>query len=163
MLVRADDNHQVWDESSHDKTDVDHRVGKDDKPSVSRSRLQFTSGLGAGDRSSGVLSSDTDPNEESVGSETGEHAGGTAMETVCAGTECRKDDEDNGGEQEGVCAGPLVAEVAEEQLPNNCADEGDGSDVLLGAGAGVLCAIDVTEQSRHSSNNLRCKHVRPDK
>jgi hypothetical protein len=28
---------------------------------------------------------------------------------------------------------------------------------LLGAGAGVLCAIDVTEQSRHRSNNLRCK------
>lgn len=82
------------------------------------------------------------------------------MVAICSGTESSEDDEDYGGHQQGVCAGPFVAEIAEEQLPDNRADKCNGRDILLRTGLRIRLAIDDPEKGGHGADNLHGEHIR---
>ncbi len=66
MIIGANDDQEVWDESSDDKAPIDHNISKQDKPAVSSAGLQFASSLRGRNRSSWIFPSDSDSDEESI-------------------------------------------------------------------------------------------------
>lgn len=73
--------------------------------------------------------SNADTDKESPGSQNIEHANGVAM-IVGTGRKRSEDDEDNGGQQEGVVTRPAIGEVAEDELADDSASKGNICDIL---------------------------------
>ena len=99
MIFGADDHEKIWDECANDETPVNHDICEQNEPSVSRSSLQVTSGLGAGNRPSRILSSNPNTHEETVGGQGSEHALYVAPRSICSSTESCEDKEDDGGDE----------------------------------------------------------------
>lgn len=145
MFLRADNNHQIWNERPYNKPEVYCKVREEDKPPISRARFEFAAGFWAGNWSGGILSTNTNPHKESICGKSCKHAASAAMITVWSSTESRKDYEDDCREEERVGSGPFVAKIAEDKLPDNRADERNCRDILLRTRFGIRLAINNTE------------------
>lgn len=154
VLVGADDDHQVWDESSNDEAPIDHDVGEQDEPAIPRATLQLPTRFGTRNRACRVLPPDPHADEEPIGRESREHALKAPLVSIGGSAEGGEEGQDDGGNQEGVLARPLVAGVAEDQLAEDGAGEGDGRDVLLGARPGVGITIDGAEEGGDGPDDL---------
>lgn len=51
---------------------------------------------------------------------------------IGSGSKGRKDDEDDGRDEQGIDTRPFVCQIAKEELADNCARKGDRRDVFDG-------------------------------
>lgn len=94
-----------------------------------------------------------DTDEESPGSEHGEHALSLALE-VRAGSEGSEENEDDGRCYEGIVAGPAIREVAEEELADDSAGESDTRDILGSGRSGVQSTVLKGKNGVDGTDNL---------
>lgn len=71
-------------------------------------------------------------NEQSIpGNEDGQETHSLAM-PVGSGSEGGKDDENDGGDEQGIDTRPLVRQITKEELADNCASKGNRRDIFNG-------------------------------
>lgn len=100
---------------TNDKANVNHGIGKENEPAVAGALFELAGGLGASDTARGVLATNTDTDKEAPGGENVKEANGAAVPVGTRG-EGGKDDEEDGGGDEGVGAGPVIRGEAKDEL-----------------------------------------------
>lgn len=70
-------------------------------------------------------------------------------------SEGSEEDEDDGGENEGVVSAPSIGEVSKDELAYNSSGESDGTDILGSCGVLVHGAILSGKNSVDGTNDLR--------
>lgn len=154
MVVGADDDENVRDESANHEAPVNRHVGEEDEPAIASTTTQFSRSLRARNRSSRVFSSDSNPDQEAVRGQGSEHAG-QRPPTVRTGTQGGEDDEDDGGNEQRVLSRPLITGISEDQLAQHGSGKGDGGDVLQRRGSRVGLSVQLRQDRGYGSNDLR--------
>lgn len=84
--------HNHRDKRSHNETCINCQVGEPDEPSVTGTRLQLASAFRAANRSSRVLTTDTDTEQEAISGECRKHTIDATMSAIRAGSKSSKDE-----------------------------------------------------------------------
>lgn len=156
QMVFREDQHQDHSHQSRDDVGkIDLKIAEHDEPSIPVATLQLICILGGGNRSGGILATDSDAQKEPIRSQGRKHAVRATMQSIGARTQGAEDDQDNCGNHERPLARPVIAQVSEDQLSKHRAGEGDGRDVLASGGVFVGVGVDLTEDSVDWTDDLR--------
>jgi hypothetical protein len=129
-------------QSRSNETEIDLQIGEHDEPAVPVALFQFAAALGCGNRPGGILSSNTNTQEEAIGGKGSEKTVSASIVTVRGGAQDREQDEDQRRNQERAFPGPVVAQNTEKEHPNNSTGERDGRDVLARRGFSIRFGVD---------------------
>lgn len=141
-------------QSRSNETEIDLQIGEHNEPAVPVALFQFAAALGCGNRPGGILSSNTNAQEEAIGGKGSEKTVRASMVTVRGGTQDREQDEDQRRNQERAFPGPVVAQNTEKEHPNNSTGERDGRDVLACGGFGIRFGVDNAKHRINGPDNL---------
>lgn len=145
VILGSNHNHDSGHNRRNHIARINHKIGKEDKPTVSVTGLELTGTLRCSDGSSGIFTTDTNTEEETIGSEGGKETFLAPASTIGTGTQGTEDDEDNGCNEERPFARPVVTQDTKGQLTDDSSYEGNGTDVATGGGVCVCIGIDLTE------------------
>jgi len=134
-----------WHKSCNNESSINGEVCGEYEPSVAVTFLQLARSLGTRYTACRIFTSDTDTKQEAESRQGSKETLDTSMGTIRACSESSEDDEDDGGDQKGVPARPVIAKVAKCELTHDSSGECDGRDVALRVGRGILFLVDCLE------------------
>ncbi|KAK3116332.1 hypothetical protein LTR53_003409 [Teratosphaeriaceae sp. CCFEE 6253] len=136
QVVRAHGRDDYRDEPPDDEPEIDLGIGEEAGPAVAMARLHLPGRLGASDGTHGMLAANADAEQEAM---RDQRCGETGMRPARAPRSCTEsgeDGEDDRGDEQTPFPRVVIAGVAEDQLAEDRAREGDGGHILRGRARG---------------------------
>lgn len=138
------------------EAEINHETGEENKPSVSGSRSHHSRGLRAGHRSSGVLSSNTDSDEKSVGNQGRQHTihVGASSSSPGSSTQDGEDDQDKGRDNHTHFSGMVVGDKTKDKHTQHGSSKDNGRDGSRVSGVLVLFSVQDSQTGVNGSHGV---------